>query len=233
MGIFLEDEVKQIGEGEATYSLREAWKTIYGTYPSNKSLALLWSQWALETGRGKAIHCYNFGNLKRSSDDSTDWTMFRCSEILNGKEVFFDPPHPQTHFRAYHTAIDGAADYILFLSKRKRYAKAWVQVQKGDAAAFSHELKVAGYYTANEARYTEMVVKLTTEFLGKVNKLLEWRPPVVISPPDKTAAELADVPIIVPDLRSGPEEQDPEPLDVPKNWLMLLVDALLKLFLRK
>lgn len=231
MGVLVTDKVTPISEGEATHSLREAWKLLYGNYPSTDSLALLWSQWALETGRGKFIHCYNFGNIKRSKDDPTDWTMFRCSEILNGKEVFFDPPHPQTHFRAYPTAVDGALDYIKFLSQRKRYLKAWEQIKLGDAAAFSHELKVAGYYTASEARYTAMVVKLTLEFKNKVAKLLEWRPVVVLAQPDKSAIDLANVPIVIPepDLKSAPKEVKSVELVAKKNWLVVLIQFILTL----
>lgn len=180
MGQLVEAKVRQITEEEAAYALREAWKKLYNVYPSIESLALLWSQWALETGRGKSIWCYNFGNIKKNykPDDGHDWCMFRCSEIINGKNKWFDPPSPQTHFRAYPTMVDGAFDYINFLAKKTRYAKAWEQVKKGNPAAFSHELKVAGYYTANEELYTKGVVKLTEEFKKKADKLLAWAPPV-------------------------------------------------------
>lgn len=230
MGHFVKDEVKKISEGEATYALREAWFRVYGQYPTTNSLALLWAQWALETGRGKAIHNYNFGNLKRGKDDPTDWTMFRCSEILNGREVFFDPPHPQTHFRAYPTAIDGALDYIKFLSKKTRYAKAWEAVKKGDPAEFSHELKVAGYYTANEARYTAIVVKLTEEFKSKAKILLEWRPTVILTPPpNKTAIDLANIPIVIPepDLDSAPKEEPSVELKVQAPWYQFIIEFIL------
>lgn len=229
MGEFIQDEIKEISEGEATYALIEGWKSIYDEYPSNKSLALLWAQWALETGRGKAIHCCNFGNLKRSSGDPTDWTMYRCSEIIDNKEVFFDPPHPQTHFRAYRSVIDGAKDYILFLSKRKRYLKAWEEVKNGDPAAFGHELKVAGYYTANEAKYTAIIVKVTNEFLKKADKLLTWVP---IVQENKSAIDLANIPIFIPDpdLRSGPAEAEIIPLEMPKNWITNSVNFLKKIF---
>lgn len=228
MGEFIKAEVKEISEGEATYALREGWKSIYDEYPSNNSLALLWAQWALETGRGKAIHCYNFGNLKRSSGDPTDWTMYRCSEIIDNKEVFFDPPHPQTHFRAYRSVIDGAKDYILFLSKRKRYLKAWEEVKKGDPAAFGHELKVAGYYTANEARYTAIIVKVTNEFLKKADNLLNWKP-VVMAQEDKSAIDLANVPIFItePDFKSRPKEEPSIELIVSKKWFQLIIEFIL------
>lgn len=233
MGEFIEAEVKKISEGEATYALKEGWYQLYNQYPSINSLALLWAQWALETGRGKAIWNFNFGNLKRTTGDPTDWTMFRCSEILNGKEVFFDPPHPQTHFRAYRTVVEGTVDYIRFLSQRKRYLKAWQEVINGDPAKFSHELKIAGYYTANEAGYTASVVKLTSEFKSKASGLLDWKPTVFAEEP-KTAVELANKPIFLPevDLRSGPAEQPLVPLEY-VGLFQKVLSFILKLLGRK
>jgi len=187
MAKLIDDFVKQISEGEAAFSLREGWKSLYNSYPSADSLALLWSQWALETGRGKVIHCYNFGNIKKRyanpkyniTDDGHDWCMFRCSEIIKGKEEWFDPPHIQTHFRAYDSSIKGATDYIRFVSQRSRYKDAWQQVLAGSPVGYSHELKKAGYYTASETLYTKGIVRLTNEFKGKYDKLMQWTPPEI------------------------------------------------------
>jgi hypothetical protein len=181
----IQDQIKKLAEGEAAVALREAWKTYLGQYPSDDSLALLWAQSALETGRWKIIHCYNFGNIKKRhahprykniQDDGHDWCMFRCNEVIGGVIHWFDPPHPQTHFRAYASAHNGAKDYIKFLANRSRYKKAWSEVVKGDPAAYSHELKKAGYYTASESLYTRGVVRLTNEFKRKKDKLLLWTP---------------------------------------------------------
>lgn len=176
MAEFIQDQVLAISQGEAAYALREAWNRLYGEYPSIASLALLWAQWALETGRGKAIHCFNFGNIKAVANGPCDWTYYRCNEIIGGKVVWFDPPHPASCFRAYRTSVDGAYDYICFLAKKARYAKAWQQVIAGNPSAFSHELKVAGYYTADEGLYTRGVVSLCNEFKKKADELLAWRP---------------------------------------------------------
>jgi hypothetical protein len=181
------DEVKTLEQGEAAVALKAAWNSCFQADPSNDSLALLWAQSALETARWKAIHCYNYGNIKKRhanpqfniEDDGHDWCMYRCNELLNGKLCWFDPPHPQTHFRAYSTAEEGAKDYINFVANRSRYKKAWQEVMNGDPAAYSHELKVAGYYTASEDLYTRGVVALTNEFKQKADKLLSWTPDVV------------------------------------------------------
>lgn len=176
----LPDVVKTLQEGEAAYALRKAWYKVYGTYPSDKSLAVLWAKSALETGRWKFIHCYNFGNIKKkwptkySPDDGHFFCMYRCGEVLNGKHEMFDPPHFQTHFRGYKTVEDGAEDYLRFVSQQKRYAKAWDKVVQGDPVGYSHELRVAGYYTADEQRYTAGVVRLFDEFMKRKDELLAW-----------------------------------------------------------
>lgn len=176
----VEDKITLLSEADAAKALREAYKTFLGQYPKKESLALLWSQSALETGRWKIIHCYNMGNIKKKhanpkyniADDGHNWCMFRCNEILNGKTVWFDPPHVQTHFRAYDNAHDGALDYIKFLANQTRYVHAWKEVINGDATAYSHQLKKAGYYTASEPLYTKGVVRLTTEFMNKYDSLV-------------------------------------------------------------
>lgn len=219
MGILYEDKITKISEGEAAYALRENWKKIYGEYPSLDALALLWAQWALETGRGKAIHCYNFGNIKRSGTE--DYCMFRCNEMIKGKLVWFDPPHKQTWFRAYSSSLDGAFDYLTFLSKRTRYQKAWEALKKGDVYSFSHELKLAGYYTANEEQYTRGLASLAKEFKNKSTTILQWQPV-----PDKEVITPKEFPAEVPVV----EESEPEkivvvePVSVKKTWIQKLLE---------
>lgn len=213
MGKLFEDQIKQIDEGEAAYALREAWNELYGVYPSLESLALLWAQWALETGRGKSIHCYNFGNIKRSGDE--DYCMYRCNEILDGKLCWFYPPHKQTWFRAYSSSIDGAIDYINFLSQRTRYKKAWLAIQKGDPYLFGHELKMAGYYTADEVQYTKSIASLTKEFKKKSDQILSWTLPdddIPTIPPKSSEnicyySEIPPPPLMPQDFEPEPETQ--------------------------
>jgi len=179
--LYIPPEKLSITEAEGTYALREGWKKLYKKYPSDNSLAILWAQVVLETGRFKVgFHNGNFGNIKKRwpnpkygiTDDGHYFTMFRAGEVLNGRHQMFDPPHKQTHFRAYESIIDGAEDYIKFVSQKARYKKAWAELIKGDPKAYSHELKVAGYYTANEERYTNGVVRLFEEFLKRKEELL-------------------------------------------------------------
>lgn len=207
----LPDEVKTLKEAEAAYALREAWYRIYGEYPSNKSLAVLWAKSALETGRWKFIHCYNFGNIKKkwptkySSDDGHYFCMYKCGEVLNGKHQIFEPPHPQTHFRGYKTIEDGAKDYIRFVSQQKRYLKAWEKVIEGDPVGYSYELKVSGYYTASLERYTAGVVRLFNEFLKRQDELLSWEPE------EKTDLRLSPADIMNEEFDTTPDNEPPKP----------------------
>jgi hypothetical protein len=128
------------------------------------TLALMIAQSSLECGAWKSIHCFNFGNIKASSYYRGLYCRFRCNEVINGKIEWFDPPHPQTNFRAYETAEAGALDYMRFLAVDtngdgyNRYAKVWraiVEADGDDADVFTfvRELKRAGYFTASESLY--------------------------------------------------------------------------------
>lgn len=135
-------------------------------YPSKESLAILLSQSALETGNWKSIWNYNFGNIKRIKDKT--FTMFRCSEIINGKEIFFNPPHIQTHFLAHKDIQEGADFHINFLKNRTRYQKAWQCIINGNVKDYSHELKQAGYYTASEELYNKGLLRIYESMLQKI-----------------------------------------------------------------
>ena len=217
---YLPNEVKYLEEAEAAYALREAWYRVYGSYPSDKSLAVLWAKSALETGRWKIIHDYNFGNIKWSLGNENHFTMYTCGEevsLTQAKRLVREDPervtivrtytwpngskrasikikdgHPWSQFRAYKTAEDGAEDYIRFVSQKKRYAKAWQKVIEGDPKGYSHELKVAGYYTASESSYTRGVVRLFEEFMKRKDELLNWKveqPDTDPAPPPDTEDE--------------------------------------------
>lgn len=138
-------------------ALQDVWPTVCGAdLRTRNAILVLLSHWALETGWGHFCHRWNIGNYKHTTDDGHEWTMFRCSEIVGGKEVWYDPPHPATRFLAYDTIDEGAIDYLRHL--RGRFAKAWPSVLAGDPAAFCHELKLEAYYTAAEGPYTAGVV---------------------------------------------------------------------------
>jgi len=155
----LPDKLTQITKAEALSALYAGWCATFGEAPKNDdSLRVLMSQWALETGWGKAMHNYNFGNVKSTAGDGYDYCMFRCYEKINGKIIWYDPPDPATRFRAFRTAIDGAKDYLKIL--HKRFTLSWPAVLQGTPAAFSHALRQQGYYTADESAYTQTLTSI-------------------------------------------------------------------------
>lgn len=155
-------------------ALSGAWSSLDGA-PGRASILLLEAHWALETAFGHACHWYNLGNKKHVPGDGHNYTQFACGEELPAgtvtagptvqivatytkkdgvtyDSVRFLPPHPACNFVAFDSLDDGATDYLLGL--RGRFRNAWPSVLAGDVAGFCHALKVAGYYTADEALYT-------------------------------------------------------------------------------
>lgn len=160
-----------ITEQDAAQALKLAWNAVFGNDPTLEQLSLLWAQSALETGRWKSIWCYNFGNIKNTTGHT--YYMIRCDEYIGGKHVWLDPPDKGTWFDSYLSAEAGAEAYIRFLSQKHGYAAAWQQVIAGDPMAYCHALKMAHYYTADEAAYTKGVVSLVDEFQNKFGNILD------------------------------------------------------------
>lgn len=166
---------------------------------TDEAVAIIVSQSALETGRWKSLYCFNFGNEKATASWSGDYYMIRCNEIIGGKLEWFDPPHPQTWFRAFPDAATGAESHVRFLSQSARYAQAWHAALVGDPAAYAHALKVHGYYTASEALYTRAVVSLFNEFLPIVKQAASAPLPQPVEPsPVRSPMSDADLVAVAP-----------------------------------
>jgi hypothetical protein len=160
----LPNTLTHVGADELGRALADGWRKLFGVAPRRESILTLMAQSALETGRWRYCHCWSLGNIKSVDGDGRDFTFYRCSEIVRGKEVWFDPPSPTCRFRAFHTLAEGAVDYLAFLRGLKRYQAAWADVLAGDPLAFVHSLKAGGYFTAAEAPYARSVSSLFHEF---------------------------------------------------------------------
>jgi hypothetical protein len=147
-------------------ALRAAWLKLFEETPADGTIALLMAQSALETGRWKSCWNFNLGNIKGGAKWQGDTCQFRCNEVIKGKVEWFDPPHPQTTFRAYPTLEAAAADYLWLL--HRRFAQCWMHVLRPDPVAFSQALKRQNYYTAPEPPYTRAVASLFREYLRLV-----------------------------------------------------------------
>lgn len=197
-----------------------AWRALRDETPKRESILVLMAHSALETGRWKSCHCWNLGNVKSKEGDGRDYTFFRCNEVIKGKVVWFDPPHPETRFRAFRTLREGALDHLAFLMGMKRYAHAWPYVLNADPVAFVHALKAGGYFTADPIPYARSVASIFYEYERK----LPFEPaPVDPELDDETKARvMASVALSLRELatdaleeaRAGTAETDKPPPDV-------------------
>lgn len=158
---------------QALRAMKAALTKHLGEEPPKETILLALAHAALETGELKSMWNNNWGNIKAMGDYSGEFTCIELNEVLNGKLVWFHPTgemvgkngpikeprfevppgHPQTRMRSYETPELGASDYVAFLSKRSRYAKAWAQLLTGRPDEYVHELRSAKYFTANEELY--------------------------------------------------------------------------------
>jgi hypothetical protein len=242
---YVPPQKKNISEPQAAYALREGWKKVYGKYPSDKSWAIIWAKTCLETGHFKVgFWNFNFGNIKKKFEATNNdkFTMYRCSEILKKKEIFFDPPHIQTAFRAYESLEDGAESYIRFVSGKERYKKAWQKLLEGDAAAYITELKTAGYFTGSLETYRNTVVSLVNSFIKRKDDFINWKPTDKITFKEIGITEQELIyyqQIKTLDLYAEEQDTDIEfieddiNLTVDKNWLLTILEFLASIFVRK
>ncbi len=143
-----------------------AWKVLCGVLPTKPAVGCLWAQYALETGRGVFCWNNNIGNVKHTTGH--DYMMLRGTwEIVNGKRVVFEPPHPATWFNAY-TSLDDAMQEHLRLLKERRYASAWPAITAGDAGQFAAKLREKGYYTAPLEDYSRGLRAYLAEYTRMV-----------------------------------------------------------------
>jgi len=197
--VFTEDMVTPFTFEDAAEAMRAALRdALKGVNPSNAALALALAKTALETGRWKFIHCYNWGNIKAGKAYVGMYTSFACNEVLNGKVVWFapggrldkkggvvvaehspvPPGHVQTRFRAYANRFDGAYQYVEFVASG-RYVDAWNELLEGDADGYVMALYRKGYFTADPKIYGKGVKSLFEEFKTKLDGKVWPKPEVV------------------------------------------------------
>ena len=169
-----------------------AWRDYLGETPSREAVGCLWAQYALETGRGAFCWNNNIGNVKWSPGH--DHMMLRGTwEIVGGKRVVFEPPHPATWFCAYASLDDAMGEHLRLL-REKRYASSWGAIERGDPTAFATQLKAKGYYTAPLEDYARGLRSMLAEFvrsgayegaldeLGDVSPMADTLPELPVEP---------------------------------------------------
>jgi len=234
--LFIHCKKTPLKEAEATYYLREAWKELYGDYPSLESLGILWAQSALETGRWKQLRNYNWGNVKKRKN--VHYTSYFCSEYINGEHYYFYPYHPQTLFSAHESALEGAKFHLNFLATRSNYKRAWQELVNGNVRKYVFELKQGGYFTAPLQSYTAVVVGLYNEFMKKSDLLLEFEPPEqpaedpYESPPDIDEPE-HDVTDLIPEEKDPKKDPNEEKMNLIVKIFMTIWTFIIGLFAAK
>jgi flagellum-specific peptidoglycan hydrolase FlgJ len=137
----------------ARLCLALAHHVVTGRAPSERSLALLLAQWALETGRGEQMYGYNFGGLKANTggvDFATRESHGRAERQLVQR------------FRTYATAMDGAVDFIQTLANE--FPLAFVVLKTGFVTNYVDALMEDGYFTGDPARYRRAIDSLAKEY---------------------------------------------------------------------
>lgn len=166
MRALVPDRLTPIVPEEAIEAYAQGHLRAMGSIPTASTLACLVAQSALEDGWWKSMHWYNFGNVKASPSWDGLYTMYRCNEVINGKVEWFDPPHPQTHFRAFPDSTTGALEQVAFLTTNDRYRGAWHAACAGDVHGFAMLLGQEGYYTADRTTYSHATESIAGRFLA-------------------------------------------------------------------
>lgn len=76
---------------DAKKALEASLHATLNATPSREAVALMLAKTALETGRWRKIHCFNFGNIKAGQKWSGMYTCILLNEVLGGKVVWFAP----------------------------------------------------------------------------------------------------------------------------------------------
>lgn len=185
MPVEIPNKLTPVSKQDMIEAMWRGWMAFFNSIPPKRECVwVLIAQWGLETGFGQFCHNYNLGNVKSSDGDGYDYQFFGCGEEITLAQanqwiakdpglvkiqrtytsdkgiqmasVWVEPKHWASRFRAFNTLLEGTVDYIAILARR--FSKAWPSVLAGDPAAFSHAIKMQGYYTDNEAHYTKTLM---------------------------------------------------------------------------
>lgn len=169
---------------EVYAAIGRVWARVIGGEPSRESRLVLLAQWAHETGIGRAMWNYNFGNAKTAPGGAGRycWTFFSCSEVVSLRHArrivagagWRSDGTPDA--RITSTRPDGTRIVWLYPDNpgccfrafrtlddgaadylrlmHTRFRSAWPAVEAGDTQSFAELLRRARYYTDTVARYS-------------------------------------------------------------------------------
>lgn len=169
---------------DAVQGFIDAWPTATADPCSPEAVAVITAKSALETGNfgmdqlteqpknPPTIYNYDLGNERPGSGWTGLVTQYRCNEVINGKVVWFDPPAPESTFRAFATLAEGCAASIRFLAQSTRYHQAWLRILAGDPVGYVRMVKQAGYFTGDEEPYAKAVLSIYLHVLPICRRVL-------------------------------------------------------------
>jgi hypothetical protein len=128
--------------------------------PSRARLGIAWAQVQHETARTHSAYNYNWGNIIATPAWTGDW-----HQLSGGLGPTGDQPGK---FRAYPSAVAGAADYWRLLIRR--YPRALEAFDHGDPNAAAAELRAAGYYEGDRSIYAAAMRRFYQEYSDKFNR---------------------------------------------------------------
>jgi hypothetical protein len=96
---------------------------------------------------GHNCWAFNLGNVQASPSGPYNYvTLGGAWEIVNGVRV-----NQAEHFRAFASLDEGCDQHVSFV--HQHYPEAFVSAISGDCAGFAHNLKMRGYFSADEHAY--------------------------------------------------------------------------------
>lgn len=163
--------------------------------PTLERLATAWAMVMHETRRGKAMWCFNFGNMTCfGSNPSNFWT---ARTIEYEKRDGVGPKPTSLYYYAHDTAEQGAVFYWARMAKR--FPTALALFDTGDTLAVAKELSRLSYYTGPIKHYADRMAEYYPEFMRRFRqRFLSIAPPPL---PDEEGGEVIVMPPI--EIRGG------------------------------
>jgi hypothetical protein len=145
--------------------LVQAHEREFGRAPSHLRLSVAWAHVSLESGRGTAMDCHNFGNLSVWEHEPVAHYVRLLNERRQPeKKVRFGPWRPvEVRFRAFDRPLDGAQAYWSHL--QAHYARALRMFDVGRPYEAGLKLARDGYASADPEPYAKSIANLAGEFL--------------------------------------------------------------------
>lgn len=177
-----------VGPVKFAQVMMEAYKNIFGQYPTAQTLGMIWAQAAVESGQNFRLMNNNVGNITTSANSSwvksgNPYVKVNVQEFDKGGKPF----KVDMLFKAFSTPLDGAIYYLNFLKRNypQSLAAPGESSWKGAGKAFDDAIYLASknYYTANIPSYAKGMDSLFDKFMTQIYPQLNPKPLSAPTPP--------------------------------------------------